>query len=92
MTCEPAGMRLAPTLPAAWGPVTLTGIPYRHMMLDLHLDGQGTRVTRVLLDGTPIKDSFVSCDLRGPHRVDITLADLALDTDGSRRVGGVPLH
>ena len=75
MTFEPAGMRLAPTLPAAWGSVTLTGIPYRHMVLDLHLDGQGTRVTRVLLDGAPIEACFVSCDLRGPHRLDITLAD-----------------
>ncbi|MHB8955516.1 MAG: HzsA-related protein [Pirellulaceae bacterium] len=73
MAFEPEGLRLAPTLPAAWGPVALTGISYRDMMLDVHLAGRGRRVVSVVMDGVHVDAPFVPCDLRGSHRLEITL-------------------
>ncbi|WP_344319105.1 MGH1-like glycoside hydrolase domain-containing protein, partial [Actinocatenispora thailandica] len=38
------GLRLAPTLPAGWGPVRLRGLRYRNATIDLTLTGAGSRV------------------------------------------------
>jgi hypothetical protein len=44
------GLRLSPTLPPGWGPVTLTGLPYRDATVDITLKGAGTRIRTCALD------------------------------------------
>lgn len=70
---EPDGIRLSPTLPPGWGAVRLSGLHYRHAVLDLRLDGEGQRVASVSVDGKAAPAAFVPATLTGPHQVDIHL-------------------
>jgi glycogen debranching enzyme len=51
---EPAGLRFAPTVPARFDGMTLTGFPYRGALLDVTVVGSGSRLDRVLLDGVEV--------------------------------------
>ncbi|MFJ4901136.1 MGH1-like glycoside hydrolase domain-containing protein [Streptomyces sp. NPDC088727] len=67
----PDGIRFAPNLPPGWGPVTLHGLPYRDMTLDITLTGSGRRVASSTVDGH--HRTTVPAGLRGRHRVRIEL-------------------
>ena len=66
------GLRLAPTLPAGWGPVTLAGLPYRDATLDITLKGAGGKVRACEVDGRSAAP-FVPADAAGHHTVEMTL-------------------
>jgi Bacterial alpha-L-rhamnosidase 6 hairpin glycosidase domain len=66
------GLKLAPTLPAGWGQVTLGGLPYRDATLDITLTGAGTRVRACKIDGRSAAP-LVRADTSGHHTVEITL-------------------
>jgi hypothetical protein len=66
------GLRFAPSLPPGWGPVSLTGLPYRDMTLDITLTGAGDFIQSVTVDGrrqAPLLPATGS----GHHQVEITL-------------------
>ncbi|MCG6955326.1 MAG: hypothetical protein LJF04_04970 [Gemmatimonadetes bacterium] len=67
------GMELRPLLPAGWGDVTLAGVPYRGMTLDITLTGAGTTVRSFTLDGVETPTHLVPATLTGTHRVEIAL-------------------
>lgn len=73
---RPDGLDLAPVLPAGWGEVTLTGLPYRAAELTLRLRGAGTRVVSLTVDGERVDDGpHLPAGLTGSHAVDVLLAD-----------------
>ena len=72
MTFTPDALTLSPTLPAAWGPVTLTNVAYRKATLTIALAGGGHQVKRVLYDGKPLARPIIAATATGPHRLEIT--------------------
>lgn len=72
LTFTTEGLEFAPTLPSGWGPVTLSGLPYRGMALDVTLAGAGSVVRAVTVDGRP-SSATLPTGLTGYHRVEITL-------------------
>lgn len=72
LTPRPDGVRLAPRLPAGWGPVTLHDLPYRDAVLTLTLTGAGTRIRSCTVDGHDAGP--VLTGLAGPHRVAVELS------------------
>ena len=75
MSFEPDGLYLTPTLPAEWGPVTLSDLHYRSMTLSIRLSGRGNHVRRASLDGSVLLRRVVSPSLIGSHRIEIVLGD-----------------
>jgi hypothetical protein len=67
------GLGVQPLLPAGWGDVTLTGVPYRSMTLDITLRGAGGRIARCTVDGIAKTTCGVPATLRGEHRITVTL-------------------
>ncbi|MGW0633217.1 MGH1-like glycoside hydrolase domain-containing protein [Streptomyces sp. NPDC002758] len=51
LTFTPDGLRLRPCLPPGWGTVTLRGLRYRDMTLDIALTGGGSAVRACTIDG-----------------------------------------
>ncbi len=72
---QPDGLNFTPHLPADWGNVSLQGVHYRAATLDISLQGQGSRITRVTLDGQTQKNAFVPATLTGHHTLTISLKD-----------------
>ena len=73
MSFAPDGLTFRPTLPAAWGDVTLSGLRYRAATLDVKLTGSGSTVRSVTLDGRPLPDGRVPAMLTGAHAVVIEM-------------------
>ncbi len=69
MHFTPSALTFAPTLPAAWGPVKLTGLHYRAAVLSVTLRGSGTRITRFLYDGKPQAQPAIPATATGSHTV-----------------------
>ena len=68
------GLAFAPTLPAAWGDVSLAHVRYRRAVLQVMLHGAGTVVRSFRLDGVERADHTVPAGLHGAHTVEIELA------------------
>ena len=75
MNFQPDGVTLAPTLPAGWGNVALSGLKYRGATLDIALQGQGNRIASVTIDGKKSKNAFIPATLTGAHMVNIVLSE-----------------
>ncbi len=73
MNFQPNGLHFSPRLPNSWGQVQLRGVRYRNMMLDIALQGQGSRVARVAIDGKDSNKAFIPANLAGRHTVMITM-------------------
>ncbi|MEV8540690.1 glycosyl hydrolase family 65 protein [Streptomyces sp. NPDC051572] len=74
LTFTDDSLRLRPCLPSNWGPVSLHGLPYRDMTLDVTLSGGGSRVQSCTVDGTS-GEPVVAAGGRGRHVISIVLAD-----------------
>lgn len=72
LTPEPDGLRLAPTLPADWAPVTLHNLRYRAMTADITLTGAGTQIAACTLDGHPAAPRLPAT-LTGHHTLTVAL-------------------
>lgn len=70
---EPKGLRFEPLVPKGWNGATLTGVPYRNAILNIAIHGQGVKRSKITLDGKPLKNGLVPGDLKGTHRVEITV-------------------
>ena len=73
MNFQPDGVFLAPTLPANWGNVQLSGLKYRGATLNIALQGAGNKIARVTIDGKASKSAFIPASLTGAHSVNIVL-------------------
>lgn len=73
MEFQPNGLLLSPRLPSAWSGVSLQGVRYRNAALDVTLQGEGTRIARVLIDGKENNGAFIPADLTGLHSVVISM-------------------
>ena len=73
MNFQSDGVTLAPTLPANWGDVQLSGLKYRGATLDIALQGQGNQIASVTIDGKKAKNAFIPATLTGAHTVSIVL-------------------
>lgn len=74
LTFTPDGLTIAPTLPPGWGPVSLRGLTYRDMTLDIELTGAGNQVRFSTVDGRPGRPR-IPADGHGAHTVHIELGD-----------------
>lgn len=67
------GVVFEPLLPAGWGDVTLAGVHYRGMILNVTLHGAGRTITRCEVDDVEATRCGVSAGLVGTHTIDVTL-------------------
>lgn len=74
LTFTDDSLRLAPCLPSTWGPVSLRGLRYRGMTLDVRLSGGGGRVESCTVDGLA-GDPVVAADGQGHHTIEVALTD-----------------
>lgn len=72
MTFATQGLQFGPSLPAGWGTVSLTGLRYRNMTLDITLTGAGNRIKSFEVDGRA-SAPFLSAGKSGHHQVKIAL-------------------
>ena len=68
--CSEKGMTFRPMLPEGMSSVSLRGLHYRGMTLDIMLRGSGTTTQRCTIDGTDAQP-FVDAGTKGHHAVDI---------------------
>lgn len=73
MNFQPDGLNFTPRLPEEWQTVTLEGVHYRDMTLDIKLQGAGDRVARVMIDGKKSETASVPASLTDKHLIEITL-------------------
>lgn len=66
-------LAFAPSLPAGWGDVTLSGLHYRKATLTVTLHGQGQSVRSVKLDGKSVSSPEISAALTGTHTLEMEL-------------------
>lgn len=69
------GLRFSPTLPEGWGPVSLSGVHYRHAVLSVKLSGRGQGVRSFKLDGVVQTKPEIPTGIMGAHTVEIELGD-----------------
>ena len=68
------GMWFSPCVPESLeGERSLTGVPYRGMLLDIKVSGRGNRIKTFCLDGRRQPKAFVPASLTGTHQVTIEL-------------------
>ena len=75
MNFQPDGVTLAPTLPANWGSVRLSGLKYRGAVLDIALQGRGNKIARVSIDGKASPRAFIAATATGSHTINIVLSE-----------------
>jgi trehalose/maltose hydrolase-like predicted phosphorylase len=69
------GIAFSPYLKSQWGPVSLTNLKYRNMILNLNLSGNGNHISSFKLDKVAQTKPFVPADLTGDHTINIVLGD-----------------
>ena len=74
LTFTPDGLSFAPTLPPGWGPVSLKGLSYRDMTLDIELTGAGNQIRFTTVDGRPGRPT-IPADGHGAHTISIRLGE-----------------
>jgi len=72
LRCCETGLSFSPNLPPEWGEMTLSGIHFRDMDLDLILRGGGNKISRFLLDGKTHAPRLAE-DVAGHHEITIEL-------------------
>ncbi len=77
---EENGLSLKPFIPESYGGhKTLTGFHYRNAVLDIDVNGFGSQVASVTIDGKQSKTAFIPAQLKGKHSIVITMANRAFE-------------
>lgn len=73
LSFQPDGLRIRPALPRGWGPLTLSGLRYRDMTLDITISGAGNTLRSVRFNGNEIHtDSIViATTMTGHHSIEV---------------------
>ncbi|TNE70248.1 glycogen debranching protein [bacterium] len=83
MRFEPNGLRLEPVIPQAFaGKKELQNFKYRNADLSIKVDGFGSKVATVKIDGEIQKDAFIPANVSGTHTIEITLDNQSFNQDG----------
>jgi glycogen debranching enzyme len=73
MRFDERGIVFEPVLPDDLRELHLTGIPYRRAVLDVHIGGRGSRISRMTMNGQAAADHRVPASASGHLAIDITL-------------------
>jgi glycogen debranching enzyme len=71
-----AGLVLQPCVPAGFGGLRLAGLPYREAIIDVSVEGEGSMVDEVIVDGRPLPVDapvHVAADATGRVRVEVRM-------------------
>lgn len=89
ISMEPGGLRLNPVIPDSFGgTATLDNFHYRDATLSFSIEGHGSKVQSVTMDGTPLDIASsaptIPADIDGKHTVRIVMANDSLPENGLR--------
>lgn len=73
MTFSVDGLRFAPVVPDNFSLLTLNGLVYRGMEVDLVIRGQGTKIRSFTLNGVPQDEAMVPSGGKGRQSIEIEL-------------------
>lgn len=78
---KPDGVLFTPMVPEKFsGDKSLTGLRYREAILDIELRGGGDRIASFQLDSVSMPRPMIGNDLKGHHKITITLSGNELDS------------
>lgn len=87
MNFKPEGIEFTPTVPEGMpGTKVLTGLNYRHAVLDVTVEGIGNDVAKITDNGVALESAFLKGDIEGHHNIVITMQR------GQRGTNKVTLH
>jgi glycogen debranching enzyme len=72
MRFAPEGLRFSPCVPEGFGEIRLNNLPYRNMLLDITLNGNGHSLFSMKVDGKVAE--ILSTDFTGKHAIELILA------------------
>ena len=75
MDFDTDGVTFSPVIPEGSAEVHLTHLPYRDMMLHIHVSGKGARVAQFTVNGNPSATPFIPADGTGDMEVVIEMAE-----------------
>jgi glycogen debranching enzyme len=75
MNFEEDGIRFAPLVADRFSTISMSGINYRHSVLNVKILGHGPRVASFKLDGNNLEKPFFDAALTGTHEIEIQLQD-----------------
>lgn len=77
----PDGIAFAPLKPDSLfaETISLRGVRYRKMVLNIEVSGSGSQVAEFYVDGRRQQEPFIKCDLTGTHSVAISVVETAAD-------------
>lgn len=76
MDFQTDGLHLGPVVPEVYGGTkTLSGFSYRNTTLDITVEGHGTRIQSVLIDGKEAEMAFIPAGASGHRTVHIRMAN-----------------
>jgi hypothetical protein len=75
MSFDPRGVTFAPVVPSRFSEVTLDGIRYRDMTLNVSVIGSGTEIAKFSVDGVDNPEHRIPSELTGTHGIEIVLAE-----------------
>lgn len=77
MNFLPNGIEFTPKVPVCFtGDKTITGFKYRNAILDITIKGTGNELSKITLDGKALDDNFINGDIKGNHKIVITMNDI----------------
>ncbi len=69
-----AGLRFHPAIPKALGGAwDLDNFRYRGAQLSIHVEGFGTKIATITLDGHPLPNALLPADIKGSHEIRIKM-------------------
>ena len=78
MSFTPEGIEFSPLVPAGMpGKKTFSGFNYRRAVLDFTVEGTGSEIISITMDGKELESPFIPNDIEGRHLIAITLQPAA---------------
>jgi len=88
ITLTPEGIEIAPTVPTGMdGKKTFKGFNYRRAVLDFTVNGTGSDISSITLDGDELETPFLPCDIEGHHHIVVNMQE-----SGHRAKQQVTIH
>lgn len=70
------GIKLSPFVPRAYqGKRTLSNYRFRNAILDFEMEGSGSTIQSITMDGKPLDKAFIPASLSGKHSIKIVLTN-----------------
>lgn len=81
MSFEPNGIRFEPTIPKSYsGDKSVKGFMYRGQQIDISIHGFGSVITKFVVNEIEQNDAFISSNIKGPVKIEITLDNQSFDS------------